>query len=229
MNKRLYTYIILLLFIGVTSAKAQIGEQRDNFSVGVSGGYVNDNVSFQPTIKQSGLSGMTFGVVGRYITEKYFKMICGAQIEVNYSQLGWKEKKPDYSDGTYQRRMNYVQVPFLAHLAFGKEPRGLQFFVNLGPQIGFLLSESQKYSDDFNISGRTVTTQYGKMAQKKFDYGITGGLGFELKTGAGNFLIEGRYYYALADFYKTTKQDYFGRAAHTVMSVKVAYLFDLSK
>ena len=87
MNKRLYTYIILLLFIGVTSAKAQIGEQRDNFSVGVSGGYVNDNVSFQPTIKQSGLSGMTFGVVGRYITEKYFKMICGAQIEVNYSLL----------------------------------------------------------------------------------------------------------------------------------------------
>jgi hypothetical protein len=167
--------------------KAQVGEQRSNFSVGVSGGYVNDNVSFQPT------------------------------------------KKPDYSTGTYQRRMNYVQVPFLAHLAFGKENKGLQFFVNLGPQIGILLSESQKYSDDFDISGRTVTTQYGKMAQKKFDYGITGGLGFELRTGAGNFLVEGRYYYGLADFYNTTKQDYFGRAAHTVMSVKIAYLFDLSK
>jgi hypothetical protein len=68
-----------------------------------------------------------------------------------------------------------------------------------------------------------------KKADKKFDYGITGGMGVELRTGAGNFLIEGRYYYGLADFYNTTKKDYFSRAANTTIYAKITYLFDLSR
>jgi hypothetical protein len=229
MNKRLYIILLLLITCGGMSVKAQVGEQRHNLSVGVNAGYVNSSVSFQPTVKQNGMSGYTFGVTGRYISEKYFKMICGAQLELNYAKMGWSEKVPDGSKGTYKRTMNYIQIPFLAHLGFGKEPRGLQFFVNAGPQIGFLLSESQEFSSDFDITGRTVTTQYGKMAQRKFDYGITAGMGLELRTGAGNFLLEGRYYYGLGDFYKTTKQDYFSRAANMGLYAKLTYLFDLSK
>ncbi|MFW9623406.1 MAG: PorT family protein, partial [Bacteroides graminisolvens] len=47
--------------------------------------------------------------------------------------------------------------------------------------------------------------------------------------GVGNFLVEGRYYYALSDFYKTTKKDDFSRAAHSILSARITYLFDLSK
>lgn len=227
--KREILLIISFIFICEISAYAQIGEQRNNLSVGFSGGYVSNSVSFQPTIKQSGMPGITFGVTGRYISEKYFNMICGAQLELNFVQMGWNEKVPDGSIGTYKRRMNYIQIPFLAHLAFGKEQKGMQFFVNAGPQIGFLLNENQTFSKDFDISNRIVTMQYGKMAERKFDYGIAAGIGLELKTGIGSFLVEGRYYYGLSDFYKTTKQDYFSRAANTTMSVKVTYLFDLSK
>jgi hypothetical protein len=229
MGKKIF-FIILLSIAGYcTHLRAQVGEPRHNFAVGGSAGYVSNTVSFQPRVKQNGMSGLTFGVTGRYVSEKYFKMICGAQLELNYTQLGWKEKVPEGATGTYQRTMNYIQIPFLAHLGFGKELRGLQFFVNAGPQIGFLLSESQKFSSDFDISGRTITTQYGKMAEKKFDYGIAAGAGLELRTGAGNFLLEGRYYYGLGDFYKTTKQDYFSRAANMTLCIKLTYLFDLSK
>ena len=63
----------------------------------------------------------------------------------------------------------------------------------------------------------------------KFDYGITGGAGLELRTKAGNFLVEGRYYYALSDFYKSTKKDYFSRSAHGTIVAKITYLFDLKK
>ena len=48
--------------------------------------------------------------------------------------------------------------------------------------------------------------QHDKNVENKFDYGITGGAGLELRTKAGNFLVEGRYYYALSDFYKSTKK-----------------------
>ena len=50
----------------------------------------------------------------------------------------------------------------------------------------------------------------------------------ELRTKAGNFLLEGRYYYGLADFYNSTKKDYFARSAHSIITVKLAYLFDLT-
>ena len=58
---------------------------------------------------------------------------------------------------------------------------------------------------------------------------ITGGAGFELRTKAGNFIVEGRYYYALSDFFGNTKKDYFGRSAHMGPSIKVGYLFDITK
>jgi hypothetical protein len=61
------------------------------------------------------------------------------------------------------------------------------------------------------------------------DYGIAAGGGLELSTGIGHFLVEGRYYLGLSDFYKTTKKDYFGRAAHQLICIKAAYLFDITK
>lgn len=225
--------IILLAFICLPVV-AQVGERRNNFAVGVNGGINISNVSFTPTIKQSGLMGIDGGITARYISEKYFAMICGIQLELNYSQRGWKEKMevPEGANSntpidSYSRTMNYVEMPFLAHLAFGKD-RGMQFFLNLGPQIAFLLSETEKKSDNWDPSGR-VKDQYGKMAENKFDYGITGGAGLELRTKAGNFLVEGRYYLALSDFFNNSKKDYFSRSAFSIIQAKVTYLFDLKK
>jgi hypothetical protein len=227
LKRRIFTGVLLILF--TLPAVAQVGEMRNNFAVGFNGGININSVSFTPTIKQGSLMGITGGVTARYISEKYFAMICGIQMELNYAQHGWMEKYEDSTD-SYSRTMDYVEIPLLAHLAFGKD-RGVQFFLNLGPQIGFLLNESEKYEytgSEWNPP-ISVKEQYGKMADNKFDYGITGGAGLELRTKAGHFLIEGRYYFALSDFYGNTKKDYFSRSAHTVIQAKMTYLFDLSK
>lgn len=81
--------------------------------------------------------GINGGLTARYISEKYFSMICGAQVELNFSQHGWSEFDEDHPELEYIRKMNYVEIPLLAHLAFGRD-RGVQFFVHAGPQIGFL-------------------------------------------------------------------------------------------
>lgn len=219
---------------------AQIGEQRQNLAIGFSGGVNFNNATFQYKIKQQTMTGLTGGLTVRYISEKYFAMICGAQVELNYSQRGWSElfettdaNGQTIKDNTrsYVRKMNYIDIPFLAHLAFGKD-QGFQFFINAGPQIGFLLSEKESISPSLDQWNLTSTQQaiYTNKADNKFDYGITGGLGLELKTAKlGSFLIEGRYYFALSDFMNTTKKDYFSRAAHSTLTAKVTYLFDLKK
>lgn len=226
MNSKNIIGITLLISLLSLPLHAQIGEQRHNLAIGFSGGLNFSKVSFSPTVRQKNQSGITGGFTARYISERYFKMICGAQLEVNFSQQGWDEYYQDYPDLHYTRKMNYVEIPFLAHLAWGRE-RGMQFFIHAGPQIGFLINDSEQQSE--NWSNDFETEQHGKKIQNKFDYGITGGLGLELRTKAGNFLLEGRYYYALSDFYNTTKRDYFSRAANGVITAKLTYLFDLRK
>lgn len=229
--------LLLPLFCILTSttALAQVGELRSNLALGFNGGYNLSSVDFSPTIKQGLQPGLTGGFTLRYTTEKYFALICAAQLEVNYAQRGWKEVIDDGSNNTYSRTTNYIEIPFFAHLGWGKEERGLQFFINAGPQLGLFLSDeehygfSKEYPWDESKRPNNITKQYGKKVENKLEYGIAGGLGMELKTKIGNFLIEGRYFFGLADMFGNSKADPFGRSANTTITGKISYLIDITK
>lgn len=227
--------IALLSFLCLSAGipvHAQLQDQRHNLAIGINGGVNLSSVSFEPSIKEKTFLTPSFGVTIRYISERYLKMFCGIQAEINYSQRGWKENIDDGTGDTYQRSMNYVEVPLMAHLAFGKDKGyGARFVLNLGPQIGYLLGESEKKSEACHPNERPsgVIWQYGKMAESKFDYGIVGGVGIEARTGIGNFLLEARYYFGLSDFYHSTKKDPFSRSAHSYIAGRLTYLFDLKK
>lgn len=227
--------IALLSFLCLSAGipvHAQLQDQRHNLAIGINGGVNLSSVSFEPSIKEKTFLTPSFGVTIRYISERYLKMFCGIQAEINYSQRGWKENIDDGTGDTYQRSMNYVEVPLMAHLAFGKDKGyGARFVLNLGPQIGYLLGESEKKSEAWHPNERPsgVIWQYGKMAESKFDYGIVGGVGIEARTGIGNILLEARYYFGLSDFYHSTKKDPFSRSAHSYIAGRLTYLFDLKK
>lgn len=232
--------------MSATTAKAQIGEHRDEFAVGVSGGYIMSSINFQPEVTQRQLGGMIGGVTFRYTTEKYFSSVCAIVGEVNYAQIGWKQKILDLQDQPvinsvtgmaeeYQRRINYIQVPILARLGWGRERNGVQFFFQAGPQIGFFLNEKTEANYDLsqrNLSDRTskVVNQETMPVENKFDYGITGGIGLEYSHPViGHFMVEARYYYGLGNIYGNTKRDYFGRSNFSNIVIKASYLFDIAK
>lgn len=232
--------------MSTTTAKAQIGEHRDEFAVGVSGGYIMSSINFQPEVTQRQLGGMIGGVTFRYTTEKYFSSVCAIVGEVNYAQIGWKQKILDLQDQPvinsvtgmaeeYQRRINYIQVPILARLGWGRERKGMQFFFQAGPQIGFFLNEKTEANYDLsqrNLSDRTskVVNQETMPVENKFDYGITGGIGLEYSHPViGHFMVEARYYYGLGNIYGNTKRDYFGRSNFSNIVIKASYLFDIAK
>jgi len=186
-------------------------------SIGVNGGVTLSQVSFIPTVKQGMLQGLNGGVTFRYISEKHFGLI----IEANLAQRGWKES---FSDTTlsYSRTLNYLEVPFLTHITFGNHR--LRVFVNLGPKVAFLLSTKEKRNFTTNL-----LEEQGKAIDNRLDYGLVGGTGFELRTGIGCFLLEGRYYYALSDIYSNAKKDYFDRSANNSVSVNLTYLIPWRK
>lgn len=232
MNKK--PIIGLLMALGfVMQAKAQVGDPRNDLAVGINGGINLSSVSFTPTIKQSNLMGMCGGLTLRYTCEKYFTAICALQLEVNFAQRGWKEQIDDGSNNTYQRVTNYVEVPFLFNMGWGRERRGVKFFIDAGPQMNFFLNDKETYGGtgawDTSNRPNNVTQQYGKSIDNSFDYGIAGGGGLDLSTKAGHFILEGRYYYGLADIFGNSKKDPFSRSGNSSITVKLSYLFDIIK
>ena len=245
MMKLTIRYIVfVLLFSCATVASAQIGQHRNDFSIGVNGGYTLSNVGFTPKVTQSLLGGTTAGLSWRYVCEKYFSTICSIYGELNYTQMGWKERilttdnQPVINAVSglpeqYSRTLNYLQVPVFAHLAWGKEHSGMQFFFQLGPQFGYLLSE--KTTTNFNFKDRNtadrsnvVCAQDTMAVENKFDYGIAAGAGIELSVRrVGHFLLEGRYYYGLGNIYGDSKRDYFSKSNNSSIVVKLTYLFDV--
>ena len=225
-------YVILWFTLMVSAVKAQIIITTPyEFSVGVSGGTTFSSVTFNPKVEQTMLMGMTFGVTGRMTMGKYV----GLQLELNYVQQGWdeffeitekseetqettEETQDPRTDYKYTRRLNYLQLPFYTRVQFGG--KNVKGFINAGPQIGYLISEST----DENLNGAKSAMQHDMPVEKKFEWGISGGAGIEVRTGIGYFLLEGRYYYSFGDIYSTKVKDNFSKASVQTITAKVSYL-----
>lgn len=238
MKRALLFYLLAFLPFTVV---AQVGEHRSEFAVGFSGGYMMSTIGFTPEVPQNQHGGLTGGFTVRYTSEKYFNSICAIVGEVNYAQIGWKESILDADDmpvinsvtgmpEEYLRDMTYVQVPVFARLGWGRERKGVQFFVQAGPQIGVFLNE--KTEKNYNNSERPfgVLAQDTMAVENKFDYGIAAGAGIELSLPkVGHFMLEGRYYYGLGDIYGNSKRDFFARSNFQNITIKLTYLFDIAR
>jgi hypothetical protein len=183
---------------------------------------MGSTMMFSPTVKgmeimDSPLTG-NGGLVFRYAGNK----VCAVQVELNYMQRGWKEKWMDNqgAEAEYQRQLDYIELPLLMHLYFGK--RCVRAFVNLGPQIGYCIRDISS-----GIPNPQYSHQYAKI-DNPFDWGLTGGLGLYCRTRKiGLFQIEARMNYSLGSAFKTNLTDYFTAANHMNVSINFAYLWEV--
>jgi hypothetical protein len=217
--------VLLLFSISINSQI--INTLPYEFSYGLSAGTTFSRVSFNPRVVQGYSAGTTLGITGRMTMGKNV----GLQLEINYAQQGWNEdfsetERPDYK---YNRKLDYIQVPFFTHVRFGGKK--IKIFINAGPQLGYFLNESTSKSDNLNgdppLPGR-VNYQHIKPVEKKFEWGIGGGPGIEVRTGIGHFLIEGRYFYSFSDIYSTQRRDDFAKASTQTMIAKITYLLQVT-
>lgn len=240
-------YLLLVCLLATfLSVHAQIGEHRNDLSIGFNGGYVLSSVGFTPKVNQGYHGGLTGGLSIRYVCEKYFNTICSIYGEINYSQIGWKEDILDIYDHAvinaytgeaeaYKRTMSYIQVPIFARLGWGREERGFQFFFQVGPQIGMFLSEKSESNftlETMNTDDRvsSIVAQDTMAVENKLDYGITAGIGIEYShPKIGHLMLEARYYYGLGNIYGDSKKDYFGKSNFSNIVLKMTYLFDITR
>ena len=231
--KRLFLLFLCSSFF-VVSLFAQKESFPTEFHIGVGGGGVASNISFVPSIPQVLSYSYQGGVAAKYISEKHLGLIA----ELNLTRKGWREEfDPETQEGfSYDRTLTYIDVPFMTHVYFGEKTR---FVINAGPQISLLIGEnsymSQPLSDHIDAlkkanPGAPIGVQYESMSEmKRFDYGLIGGVGMELRTGIGIFDLEGRYYFGLGDIFTSRRSEeaYFTRSAHRVIMAKLTYYIQI--
>ena len=218
-------YILSFLVLQVLFLGAQTRLAKPEMYIGIHGGISASMVQFSPTVNgtsniiQAALPGGIGGAVFRYYGHKY----CGLQAELNYMQRGWNERfeaTDTTAAGTYTRRLQYIELPFLMHIYFGSS--SFRGYVNLGPQIGYCLN------DQWSGTKQTVeTAQYEKL-DHPFDWGVAAGAGmyYRMKK-AGALQMELRFSYSLGNYFNSSKADYFSNSHAMDLSLNVGYLWEI--
>ena len=209
--------VVILICLGTLAAKAQPVLSSPEYYLGAQGGVLASMVMFNPTVYQSALKpfwGANAGLVFRYAGHKY----CGLQLELNYMQRGWNE--PETTTTTaYSRRLDYIELPFMSHIYFGKIVRG---YINLGPQIGYLIYDNMPAVEEGDLAYQRITP-----IANRFDWGVTAGIGMYARTIAGVWQLEARFNYSLGTNFSSRAGAYFTGSNNMNLSLNFAYLWQI--
>ena len=222
--KRLASFI-LIMFSVLASLRAQT-HFDSRVDIGARGGVTFSTVTFKPSITSKFGLGYTGGVTFRYSEENHFGLIA----EVNLVQRGWAEKFEDLPYN-YQRILNYVEIPIMSHIYFGR--RG-KFFINAGPEIAYYLGDHIKCNFDYHntqdIPGfhdkNRRDEQLTMKVSQKLDFGIVAGLGGEFSINRKNSIaLEARLYYGIGNVMPSGRQDTFSLSNQLSVAVTAGYWF----
>lgn len=223
MRKILLFFFTVLGYVASSHAQTHFDSRVD---IGARGGVTFSTVMFKPSIMGKLGMGYTGGLTFRYTEENHFGLIA----EVNLVQRGWAEKFEDlpYS---YQRVLNYVEVPVMSHIYFGS--RG-KFFINAGPEIAYFIGDKIKSNFDYtDVSGlegfndkNRRTEQLTMNVSQKLDFGIVAGLGGEFSINRRNSLaLEARVFYGIGNVMPSGRQDTFTVSNQLSVAVTAGYWF----
>lgn len=202
-----------------------------HITVGGHAGMTMSNVTFSPGVEQKFAMGYMFGASFTYAEERHV----GLRVELNMTQRGWREDFEEYNSMfSYERKLTYVTLPVMTHIFFGG--RRVKCIINLGPEVGYLLSDKITSNFDYmnlgSVSGFPNSNRHNEQLymeiNNRFDYGISGGIGIEFVINRRNSIqLEGRYYFGLGNIYPAAKKDVFGASRNQTISASLSYMFRL--
>ena len=133
-------------------------------------------------------SGAIGGLFVTYSIENTF----GITTKVLYSQKGASFKSIDT-----KQTLNYIEVPVIGRFFLNKEGT-FRPNIFVGPSFGFLTGATNKVGSNERVKIDNYDAIYNT-----FDFGVTGGIGFNfLISNETYFIIDGRYTHGLSDITK---------------------------
>lgn len=219
-----HAILLLLLLSSVVSAGAQEEKSqfRPRFMIGPTAGVNLSSVIFQPKVEQKLKLGYDGGIILRYDAVPY----AGIWVEVDYSVRGWREVPELFPDKYYEQTLRFVNIPIMTHFMIGTGP--FKFTIAGGTHLGVCLGESNR--NNFPREGETPLEKvyikhHGMQIQKKFAWGIGGGVGAEYHLP--HIIVGARlsYVYGLGELFNNSVSDVFVKSSEQIFAGKAYVLF----
>ncbi len=159
-----------------------------------------------------GISDTRFGFTGGGFVEiplTYKNNLHYLQVEVLYANEGEYSKYSDNGE-KYKAFLNYINIPIMYKYYF--DDQDSDFFVEAGPQVGFLVSKNLDEKGPEIVSGTENT----------LDLAINLGVGYSYLR---KYEVNLRYGYGLTDSYKTFGDSGSGVNRSSLFSLQLAYKF----
>lgn len=197
--------IVALFFISssIISVKAQSPR------AGIKGGINLSNFYIDDIDDQNMRIGYHAGIYGQLPITSFLAI----QPEINYSTRGAKLSFSGVAEQTARFNLNYIDIPVLAVIKLGE-------FAELhgGVYAGYLLRANIKTEGDFGAGTQNLDTENFNT----FDYGLSGGLGFNF----GNMQTGFRYNYGLRRIASSTAANLLlGDAKNSLAQIYVSFNF----
>lgn len=219
-QKKILVKVIGITLLSVVTIRAFSQEQQTNYEnkmtpkIGIKGGVNLTNLRTPDVDDRNMKVGGNFGVYAKLPVTSGFSI----QPEVLYSMKGAQLNYNNaiQGSGKLKYNLNYVEVPLLAVFNLGKN-----FNIHAGPYVSYLASAKVK---DVNSDGDVNhTTELNKDNFKTFDYGLAGGIGFDVS----NFTIGARYNYGLNEIGKSGSfaGETASKAKNSAASIYVGFAF----
>jgi hypothetical protein len=200
MENKYLRYLTLCLLLTTLTATAQEKSENETFwsrwNVGTRhGGGITFILEPNDSFTQDTNPSLTFvtGYTGGISLQQYAQPNFGIQADIMYVEKGWAQNIRDTVSfepiGQFRQRLNYVDVPILAHGYVGR--RNFRIYLEAGVLMSYLLSHSSER--DAGIGEERVTYRFVEGRDPRFNIGIAGGAGFEVVTAIGMFQLGGRY------------------------------------
>ncbi len=192
MRKTFKLTVLLLMICGITKAQSEL-------EFGVKGG-ANFTGFHTGSSTFSSEFGINLGGIAEYSISDKFSL----QAELLFNQKAGTFTVKDNSNivlGNVESKLGYIDIPILAKIYLGDK-----FSFEVGPQIGFNVSEKTEFN------GSEVDTEI-----KTLDTAIVGGFGFQFDKG---LFIQARYAYGLSEIFENE------RYKNSVISLSLGYKFN---
>lgn len=210
-NLSLLVSAVAISMIAHSNAQAQYAKAGIKGGLNLSNLYVNEANDDKARI------GWHAGLYGQLFASEAFAI----QPEVNFSTKGTGVTRVDNNNATYKSNFNlsYLDIPVLAVFKLGRAAE-----IHLGPYWSYLL-HAEIRNNDHNPDNEFTTIDRDNFDD--WDYGLVGGIGFNLGEGAQ---LGVRYNYGLNEIADSPgAKRLFGNSKNQVAQLYLAFNFNADR
>ncbi len=194
-----------LLFLSAISigSISNLQAQNSMFDLGLEGGPNLSTVNITSPLFDVNTDPIVFGS-GGFIFQYNFKNFLSIKTGLSYQRKGFQFSETPFlsangdfiGSGRTVYSLDYMTLPILVKASFGKK---VQFFVNAGPYVGFLLGKTERTKLTLNDSEQ-ISKNKDMTGLNRWDLGVSGGIGIAIPIRTYWVIsVEARNYTGLMD------------------------------